>query len=250
MNALLDVRGLSKRFGGLQAVGDVSFTLYQGEILGLIGPNGAGKTTLFNLVNGVHKSDSGTITFSGKNITGYTPDQVVHLGLARTHQIVRPLNGMSVLENVTVGACFGREYQSMRPARITALEVLERVGLAGRAHSPARSLTLAGKKRLEVARALAARPKLLLLDEVLAGLNPTEIAQMIDLVRSIRDSGVSVFMIEHVMQAIMNLSDRIVVLNLGHKIAEAPPAEVVKNSDVVEAYLGFPDIVDKLRGTA
>lgn len=250
MTALLEVQGISKRFGGLLAVGDVSFQLNEGEILGLIGPNGAGKTTLFNLVNGVYKSDTGSIIFSGKNITRSSPDQVVHLGLARTHQIVRPLNGMSVLENVTVGACFGREYQSRRTARTTALEVLERVGLASRAHSPASALTLAGKKRLEVARALAASPKLLLLDEVLAGLNPTEIAQMIDLVRSIRDSGVSVFMIEHVMQAIMNLSDRIVVLNLGRKIAEAPPTEVVQNPDVVEAYLGFPDIVDKLRGSA
>jgi branched-chain amino acid transport system ATP-binding protein len=248
MTALLEVHGISKRFGGLQAVSEVSFNLEQGEILGLIGPNGAGKTTLFNLVNGVFKSDTGTIIFAGKEITGRSPDQVVHLGLARTHQIVRPLNAMSVLANVTVGACFGREYQSMRAARVTALEVLERVGLASRANSLARSLTLAAKKRLEVARALAARPKLLLLDEVLAGLNPTEIAQMIDLVRSIRDSGVSVFMIEHVMQAIMNLSDRILVLNLGRKIAEAPPTEVVKNADVVEAYLGFPDIVDKLRG--
>jgi branched-chain amino acid transport system ATP-binding protein len=248
MSDLLQVRGISKRFGGLQAVADVSFNLGEGEILGLIGPNGAGKTTLFNLVNGVFKSDSGTITFSGKDITGRSPDQVVHLGLARTHQIVRPLSGMSVLENVIVGACFGRENQSMRAARGTALEVLERVGLADRANSSARALTLAGKKRLEVARALAARPKLLLLDEVLAGLNPTEIGQMISLILSIRDGGVSVFMIEHVMQAIMNLSDRIVVLNLGRKIAEAPPAEVVKNADVVEAYLGFPDIVDKLRG--
>lgn len=248
MTTLLEVQGISKRFGGLLAVGDVSFNLLDGEILGLIGPNGAGKTTLFNLVNGVYKSDAGSIIFSGKNITRSSPDQVVHLGLARTHQIVRPLNGMSVLENVTVGACFGRDYQSRRAARATALEVLERVGLASRADSSARALTLAGKKRLEVARALAARPKLLLLDEVLAGLNPTEIAQMIDLVRSIRDGGVSVFMIEHVMQAIMNLSDRIVVLNLGRKIAEAPPTEVVHNPDVVEAYLGFPDIVDKLRG--
>jgi branched-chain amino acid transport system ATP-binding protein len=248
MNDLLQVRGISKRFGGLQAVADVSFTLGEGEILGLIGPNGAGKTTLFNLVNGVFKSDAGTITFWGRDITGCSPDQVVHLGLARTHQIVRPLSGMSVLENVIVGACFGREHQSMREARATALEVLERVGLADRANSSARALTLAGKKRLEVARALAARPKLLLLDEVLAGLNPTEIGQMIALILSIRDGGVSVFMIEHVMQAIMNLSDRIVVLNLGRKIAEAPPAEVVKNADVVEAYLGFPDIVDKLRG--
>ncbi len=250
MTALLEVQGVSKRFGGLQAVGDVSFTLQEGEILGLIGPNGAGKTTLFNLVNGVYKTDTGSIIFSGKNITGRSPDQVVHLGLARTHQIVRPLNGMSVLENVIVGACYGREYQSLRAARATALEVLEQVGMASRANSPAHSLTLAFKKWLEVARALAARPKLLLLDEVLAGLNPTEIAQMIDLIRKIRDSGVSVFMIEHVMQAIMNLSDRILVLNLGHKIAEAPPAEVVKNPDVVEAYLGFPDIVDKLRGAS
>ncbi|MFZ1918694.1 MAG: ABC transporter ATP-binding protein [Terriglobales bacterium] len=248
MNDLLQVRGISKHFGGLQAVADVSFNLGEGEILGLIGPNGAGKTTLFNLVNGVFKSDAGTITFSGKDITGRSPDQVVHLGLARTHQIVRPLSGMSVLENVIVGACFGRENQSMREARATALEVLERVGLADRANSSARALTLAGKKRLEVARALAARPKLLLLDEVLAGLNPTEIGQMIALILGIRDGGVSVFMIEHVMQAIMNLSDRIVVLNLGRKIAEGPPAEVVKNADVVEAYLGFPDIVDKLRG--
>src|SRR5208337_3924248 len=249
MTGLLEVSGVSKRFGGLLAVADVSFTLHEGEILGLIGPNGAGKTTLFNVVNGVYKSDTGTITFSGKNITGRSPDQVVHVGLARTHQIVRPLQGMSVLENVIVGACFGREYQSLHAARATALQVLELVGLADRANSPARSLTLASKKRLEVARALAAKPKLLLLDEVLAGLNPTEIAQMIDLVRGIRDSGVSVFMIEHVMQAIMNLSDRIVVLNLGRKIAEAPPTEVVQNPDVVEAYLGFPDIVDKLRGT-
>lgn len=248
MTALLEVQSVSKRFGGLLAVGDVSFTLEEGEILGLIGPNGAGKTTLFNLVNAVYKPDAGSIIFSGKNITRSSPDQVVHLGLARTHQIVRPLNGMSVLENVTVGACFGREYQSRRTARTTALEVLDRVGLANRANSPASALTLAGKKRLEVARALAARPKLLLLDEVLAGLNPTEIAQMIDLVRSIRDSGISVFMIEHVMQAIMNLSDRIVVLNLGRKIAEAPPTEVVQNPDVIVAYLGSPDIVDKLRG--
>ncbi len=248
MTDLLQVRGISKRFGGLQAVADVSFHLDEGEILGLIGPNGAGKTTLFNLVNGVFKSDAGTITFCGKDITGRTPDQVVHIGLARTHQIVRPLSGMSVLENVIVGACFGRENQSMREARATALLVLERVGLANRANSSARALTLAGKKRLEVARALAAKPKVILLDEVLAGLNPTEIDQMITLIRSIRDGGVSVFMIEHVMQAIMNLSDRIVVLNLGRKIADAVPAEVVQNSDVVEAYLGFPDIVDKLRG--
>ena len=249
MSALLEVRAVSKRFGGLLAVSDVSFSLAEGEILGLIGPNGAGKTTLFNVVNGVYKADGGNIIFAGKDITGSSPDKVVHLGLARTHQIVKPLNDLTLLDNVTVGACFGREYLDLKAARAVALGVLQQVGLGDRANSMARSLTIAGKKRLEVARALAAKPKLLLLDEVLAGLNPTEIAQMIDLVRKIRDSGVSVFMIEHLMQAIMSLSDRIVVLNLGRKLAEGRPDEVVHNSDVVEAYLGFPDIVDKLTRT-
>jgi len=249
MNSLLEVRGVSKRFGGLLAVSDVSFSLAEGEILGLIGPNGAGKTTLFNVVNGVYKADGGTISFLGKDITGNSPDKVVHLGLARTHQIVKPLNDLTLLDNVIVGACFGREYLDLKAARKVALEVLQQVGLADRANIQARSLTIAGKKRLEVARALAAKPKLLLLDEVLAGLNPTEIALMIDLVRKIRDGGVSVFMIEHLMQAIMSLSDRIVVRNLGRKLAEGRPDEVVHNSDVVEAYLGFPDIVDKLTRT-
>jgi len=249
MSALLEVRGVSKRFGGLLAVSDVSFSLDEGQILGLIGPNGAGKTTLFNVVNGVYKADGGSISFLGKDITGDSPDKVVHLGLARTHQIVKPLNDLTLLDNVTVGACFGREYLDLKAARKVALEVLQLVGLADRADMIARSLTIAGKKRLEVARALAAKPKLLLLDEVLAGLNPTEIALMIDLVRKIRDGGVSVFMIEHLMQAIMSLSDRIVVLNLGRKLAEGRPDEVVHNPDVVEAYLGFPDIVDKLTRT-
>ena len=248
MTALLEVNGVTKRFGGLLAVSDVTFTLSEGEILGLIGPNGAGKTTLFNMVNGVYKLDKGTIKFAGKDITNRPPNEVVHLGIARTHQIVKPLYGMTVLENVTVGACFGRDYLALRPSRKVAMEVLERVGLADRANTSARSLTIAGKKRLEVARALAARPKLLLLDEVLAGLNPTEIALMIDMVRSIRNSGISVLMIEHLMQAIMSLSDRIVVLNLGAKLAEGKPEEVVQDPQVVEAYLGFPDIVDKLRG--
>jgi len=246
MSNLLEVRGVSKRFGGLVAVSDVSFDITEGEILGLIGPNGAGKTTLFNLVNGVYKADQGSITFAGVDITRFSPDKVVHLGLARTHQIVKPLNDLTVLDNVTVGACFGREYLDMAAARKVASEVLQQVGLGDRAGTVARSLTIAGKKRLEVARALAAKPKLLLLDEVLAGLNPTEVATMIDLVRKIRDSGVSVLMIEHLMQAIMSLSDRIVVLNLGRKLAEGTPEEVVHNSEVVEAYLGFPDAVHKL----
>jgi len=249
MSALLEVNGVTKRFGGLLAVSDVTFTLFDGEILGLIGPNGAGKTTLFNMVNGVYKLDAGKISFDDKDISNCPPNEVVHLGLARTHQIVKPLYGMTVLENVTVGACFGRDYLALKPSRKVAMEVLEQVGMADRANHSARSLTIAGKKRLEVARALAARPKLLLLDEVLAGLNPTEVAQMIEMVRKIRDSGVSVLMIEHLMQAIMSLSDRIVVLNLGAKLAEGKPQDVVQDPQVVEAYLGFPDIVDKLRGT-
>ncbi len=246
MSPLLEVKGVSKRFGGLHAVSDVSFTIQESEILGLIGPNGAGKTTLFNIVNGVYKPDKGKITFAGKDITGAAPNKVVKLGVARTHQIVKPLNGMSVLDNVTVGACFGRESLGLRAARETALEVLKRVGMAERASSPARSLTLAGKKRLEVARALAAKPSLLLLDEVLAGLNPTEVALMIDLIRAIKESGVSVFMIEHVMQAIMKLSDRIVVLNFGQKLAEGSPLEVAADARVIEAYLGDEEIAEKL----
>ncbi len=247
MSTLLEAHGVSKRFGGLSAVKDVSFAIEEGEIMGLIGPNGAGKTTLFNLIDGVYKPDQGTIRFDGHDITGWPSDKVVHHGLARTHQIVKPLNDMTVLANVTVGACFGREYLPLDKARKVAAEVLEFVELADRTNVLARELTIAGKKRLEVARALAARPKLVLLDEVLSGLNPTEITRMIELVRAIRDRGTSVFMIEHLMQAIMNLSDHVMVLNFGEKLAEGKPEEVARNPQVIEAYLGDPHIAERLR---
>jgi branched-chain amino acid transport system ATP-binding protein len=247
MTPLLEGRGVSKRFGGLVAVSDMSFTVAQGEILGLIGPNGAGKTTLFNIINGVYKSDSGSFIFDGQDVTGWPPNKLVHLGMARTHQIVKPLNEMTVLDNVVVGACFGHEYLGMRAAERVALQVLEQVHMADRADILAKHLTIALKKRLEVARALAAKPKLLLLDEVLAGLNPTEVAKMLELIRSIRDQGVSIIMIEHLMHAVMNVSDRVMVLNFGIKIAEGKPDEVVRDPAVIEAYLGSADIADKLR---
>ncbi len=247
MTRLLEVRGLHKRFGGVHAVDDVSLELDRGEILGLIGPNGAGKTTLFNLINGAIPPDEGRVIIEGQDVTGRPSYDIVARGLARTHQIVRPLREMTVRDNIVVGACFGAERLGLPAARGRADEVMHAVGLYDRRDVLARQLTLGGKKRLEVARALAGQPRLLLLDEVLAGLNPTEIGGMIEVIRKIRDErGLGILIIEHLMQAIMNLSDRILVLNFGAVLASGTPAEISHDPAVVTAYLGDPELAEKL----
>ena len=243
---MLQVKNLTKRFGGLQALTQVTFDLPEGQILGLIGPNGAGKTTLFNVIDGVYKPEEGRIIFDGHDVTGKKPYHLARLGLARTHQIVRPLNELSVRENVMVGACFGRANAHLKDAAAIADEVLEFVGLAEKAEQLAGSLNVAQKKRLEMARAIASRPKLLLLDEVLAGLNPSEIAKMVETVKAIRDRGITIIMIEHVMSAIMNVSDRILVLDFGKLIAEGTPEEIANNERVIQAYLGDPKLAERL----
>ncbi len=225
---------------------DVTFDLHTGEILGLIGPNGAGKTTLFNVINGVYTPERGRVSFRGEEITGMPSYDVARLGLARTHQVVRPLHELTVRENVMVGACYGREKHSLKEARRLADGSLDKVDLLDRGDQPSGSLNVSQKKRLELARALAARPYLLLLDEVLAGLNPSEIASMMDTVRAIREDGISILMIEHVMQAIMSISDRILVLDYGTLIATGLPEEVANNPQVIEAYLGDPNMTARL----
>ncbi len=236
---ILSGKGVTKRFGGLTAVDGVDFELYENEILGLIGPNGAGKTTLFHLISGGHKPDGGTINFRGRNINGLRADVICKLGIGRTFQITKPFLEMSALENVMVGSYFGaRPRVRLKQCRAKAEEVLHRLGLADKMRTPASQLTLVERKRLEFARALATEPQVLLLDEVIAGLNPTETMELIEFIRKIRGRGLSILMIEHVMRAVMGLSDRVIVLQYGQKLAEGKPEEVVANPEVMQAYLG------------
>ena len=236
MTEVLTLESVSRRFGGLQALQDVSLRLHEGEVLGLIGPNGAGKTTLINVITGVHRASGGRVMFQGQDITSRKPYQTARMGLARTFQIVQPFAAQTVRENIAVGAHL--KEPNRRAALALASDVAARVGLSPQLDKPAADLTVAGRKRLELARALATQPRLLLLDEVLAGLNPQEIAEMIPVVRGIADGGVTVLMIEHVMQAVMNLAEHVWVLAQGQLIAEGSPGVVTSDERVIEAYLG------------
>jgi branched-chain amino acid transport system ATP-binding protein len=236
---ILEGENVTKRFGGLTAVASVDFSVDQGNIVGLIGPNGAGKTTLFNLISGALVPKEGMIRFNGQNITGLKPHRICRMGVARTFQSVKVFSNLPVLENVLLGSLFGTS--NGMPAADTAreaMEALEFVGLSAVRAIPAKDLTLANQKRLEVARALATKPDLLLLDELMAGLNPTETVEAMELVTLIREKGITVFMIEHVMKAIMSVCDQIMVLHHGKKIAEGTPQEIATSKTVVEVYLG------------
>jgi len=237
MTALLEVVGLSKSFSGLRALENVSFLVPEGSIIGLIGPNGAGKTTCFNVIAGVTQADAGEVRLAGTRIDGWRPDQVCRAGIGRTFQLVKPFAGLSVMENVIVGAL--NACASVRAAKVKAGDIIEQLGLAEKRRNVAASLTLPERKRLEVARALATGPRLLMLDEVMAGLRPTETDHMVALFRALNaNMGVTILLIEHVMRAVMALSSGLIVLNHGQVIAAGPPAEVMRDPAVLECYLG------------
>ncbi|MFC4276483.1 ABC transporter ATP-binding protein [Achromobacter aloeverae] len=234
--ALLEVKELTKRFGGLVANKDINLSVGEGEIVAIIGPNGAGKSTLFNGLVGYHEPTSGTVTFGGKSMLGLKPEQVAAMGLVRTYQIPRNFGQMTVLENAMVGALL--RHPRLADAREAARKVLDLVGLADRADVKAAGLNVAGQKRVELARALATEPRMLLLDEVAGGLNPTEAIALADILRGIHQSGVTLVIVEHVLEVVMRLAQRVLVLNFGQMIAEGPPQEIVRNPTVIEAYLG------------
>jgi branched-chain amino acid transport system ATP-binding protein len=234
--ALLEIKKLTKAFGGLMAVSKVSFHVDTGEIVGLIGPNGSGKTTTFNFINQFFPITSGDVFFNGKSIKGLKTHQICHLGIGRTFQVVKPLARMTVLENITASA-FCR-VNTIKEAQKEALKVLDFCNLTEQKDKLAKSLPIAGRKRLEIARARATKPKLLLLDETAAGLNPGELDEAIDLIKKIRENGISILIVEHIMKVIMTISDRIHAINFGQTIAEGTPQEVANNKAVIEAYLG------------
>ena len=237
--AFLEIEKLTKSFGGLRAVSDLDMVVKRGEILGVIGPNGSGKTTLFNLISGLIKPDAGRITLENKNITGASPHLICKSGIARTFQIVKPFKEMTVLKNVMVGRAYGSQpVKNMKQIQSEAEELLRFTGLARKESIVAEKLSLIDRKRLELTRALATKPKLLLLDEVMAGLNPAEIEEAVSLVQQLRDSGITVIIIEHVMRVVLGMSDRVVVLHIGRKIAEGTPKEIANDEHVIKVYLG------------
>jgi branched-chain amino acid transport system ATP-binding protein len=235
---ILEVQGITKRFEGLVAVAGIDFYIDQGEVVGLIGPNGAGKTTLFNLISGAITPSSGVTLFKGEDITRLKPNEICRRGIARTFQLVKLFSDMTVLENVLLSCLFRKPSVTLEDAMGECLELIDFIGLNGMESLPARELPIGGQKRLEVARALATHPELLLLDEVMAGLNPTEVAEAIDSIKRIRERGVTIMLVEHVMQAIMDVSDRVIVLHNGEKIAEGMPCDIAANETVISVYLG------------
>ncbi len=238
--AQLELRGVTKRFGGVAALDGVSFSCREGEILGVIGPNGAGKTTLLNCISGVHRLDAGDIRWRGESISGRPPHRIASLGIGRTFQVVKPFASMTVRENAAVGALFGSAEAHLPPKQAfqRADEVLELVGLAAKAQLPVTALTIPDRKRLEVARAVATKPRLLLLDEVMAGLNPVEVDEALEMVRAVHATGVTIVLIEHVMRVIVGVCERAIVLHFGRLLAEGKPREVLRDRRVIEAYLG------------